>query len=347
MLLRMAPQPEIIRRDRREVFRVTRWGGILSILLLPACEILGDIEERTEDDLEVVATYPADGASAVPEDIRPAILLSKAIPQGMVLGVTLRGPGGNRELECVPNEDADSLLCPLKDPLSADSAYTLEVDLGANGEPEASVRFTTSLPSGLGYDIGDALTVEEAGGSSDAASLLQVALADAGTLLVVLDGFSGNESALPWEGTWLMGRGQILPGSSGEGEGAVREEEGYPLAAWGELDTDGEFYAQAETAFLPMDIDGTSVPVWVTEVEMRGNIDLQSDFNAMPAIYLNALVPERSLDALTDALPDWGELLTGLISLDVDADGDGQDDSASLKLSSAGERVELVDEIRD
>jgi len=318
-----------------------------AVLALPLLAAPGCAPAPTSElPLKVTTTFPADGAAAVPEESLPLVLLTLPIPEGDPFAVTL-GRGGDAEpLTCHPGDDGVTLACPLDEPLRADTRYRVEVDLYADGETDATSQFTTALPEGLGFDVGPGLAVVQAGGEPTAAALLEQAIADEGSLFVCLHGFPGDAASLPWQGDVLLGRGEVLPGPSGEGEGAVREDEGYPLAAPGGLDDDGRLDGVADAAFLPVSVDGVFVPLLVRDVRVSGDVAVQADFGSVMDFELSARVPERAVDDLLAAVPDWALLLGEFLVLDVDTDGDGRDDSATLILRGQGERITLVGQLR-
>jgi hypothetical protein len=191
--------------------------------------------------------------------------------------------------------------------------------------------------------------VEQLGGNDSAVTLLEELLLDGEDhLVLVMDHFSPGADPLPWDGNWLLGNARVRENlRTNEFEAVIDEGEGLTISTRGTLEPDGGFTSQADYASLPVSLDGERLQLLLEDVVLGGHIPLgEYDYERVQNVQLTAAVTEQALQNLADAVPDWARLiaeLTGLIDMDVDLDGDGIDDAATLQLNSSGERISLAE----
>lgn len=318
-----------------------RWT-LLPLVLTAA---LSCDRDEAKYSVTLLAVEPPAGSALVPEDYTPRIRFRETFPQGASFQVSL-GVGSHSEvLQCAPGETGEVLDCPPSEPLRSNKPYRLTVDVNADGEIDSETGFSTGMPSGLVFDIGESLTVEQTGGSELAAQMFQEALIDRGTMVAILGGFFGPDSHLPGDGFILLGRGRGDEALFEQGQVVADVDEGYTMSIPGELRADGIFTGEVEYASFPIEVDGTPITLPLWHLEVRGQVDPEG-FGEMTRILVEAMVPEATLVEVVEAMPEWAELLADLANLiDVDADinDDGALDACSLRISGDGVRVKLLD----
>jgi hypothetical protein len=297
--------------------------------------------------LMVLAIQPSDSAAAVPLTVTPTFWFTRELGREMAFTVLLEGGGETIDMmTCQPNASGEVLQCPLEEPLRDDAQYELSIDLGDDGEIDGTSQFSTGMPRGLAFDVGQNLTVEQAGDSDFAADLFEEALVGGETTMLLALDLAPAPAALPWNGAFLIGQGQIKPRACDEGEVIVDGDYGFTLTAIGEVQADGGFRATTDFATLPVEIDGMPIYIIVREVVIRGTIDIADGFETIHKITIDALVPMSSMEELGEAFPGWAELVAELINAinpDVDIDGDGTNDACTLSISAEGVRVTLME----
>ena len=314
--------------------------------LLVACE---DVEEGEgpPGGFQVLTTQPPDGAAAIPETVEPKLLFNKSIPEDLTFDITLYKGAEDLDIRCTPEEDATILACTPDEPLKPSKVYRLNADLDLDGQTEASAAFSTALPRGPAYDIGRQLQVERVGASDSAPGLLQLALVDdTTTLIVVLNEFKLSGDALPSDGFVLLGMGHERPFATQEGEIVADGEFGYIISAPGTVQPDGGFLAEVEYAYMPFLIGGEPFLLMLRGLEVRGTLDTSEGYPYLPEVHGEAWIPVVELQDLIDALSDWGNVLddmTNIIDPDLDTDLDDELDACFFRFTSAGTRVDLVE----
>jgi hypothetical protein len=312
----------------------------LPVLLALAC---GPDEEKVS--VAVLAVQPPDGAAMVPEDYVPAVRFRENFPPGASFEISLFASGHLNVLDCTPGNDPEVLSCPTAEPLRADAPHVLTVDVNVDGEVEGDAHFTTAKPTGLIYDIGDSLTVEQTGGSELAAEMFGDALDDKGTMIAILAGFLGPEPAFPTDGFVLLGRGRGDDELFEGGQVVADVDDGYTLSIPATMKENGSFRGEVEFASFPIEVDGTPVDLPLWNLEVRGQTD-RTGFGQLTSLTVEAMIPEPALLEIVEAMPEWAAALAemaNLIDLDADINGDGALDACSLRITGDGERVELLD----
>lgn len=323
----------------------------LPILLL--CTTLlpyGCAEEEGEGPaggFRILTTQPPDGAAAIPETVIPSLLFNKAIPDGMTFDVTLHRGDAEEDIRCAPGGDVSTLECAPEEPLRSSKLYRLLADLDEDGELESETQFSTALPRGPAYDVGNQLNVERVGNSDSAPALLQLALVDdQTTMVVVLNEFKLNQEAMPSEGFVLLGMGHDRPFATEEGEIVADGEFGYVISAPGTIQPDGGFLAEVEYAYMPLLIGGEPFELLLRSLEIRGTVDTSQGYPYLPEVHGEAWIPVVALQDMIDSLSEWGNVLddmTNIIDPDLDTNLDDELDACFFRFSSAGARVMLVE----
>ncbi len=324
----------------------TARAGLAMLAAIAVSLALTCSPDEEKVSVTVLAIQPPDGAAMVPEDYVPAVRFRENFPPGASFDVSLFAAGHLDVLACAPGDDAEVLSCPCEEPLRADAPHVLTVDVNVDGEVEGDAHFTTAKPTGLIYDIGDALTVEQTGGSELAADMFGDALLDdKGTMIAILAGFLGPDPVFPSDGLVLLGRGRGDEELFDAGQVVADVDDGYTLSVPATMEEDGSFEGKLEFASFPIEVDGTQVALPLWHLEVRGQTD-RAGFGQLTSLNVKAMIPETALLEIVEAMPEWAAALAemaNLIDLNADINGDGDLDACRLRITGHGERVELLD----
>ena len=93
-----------------------------------------------------------------------------------------------------------------------------------------------------------------------------------------------------------------------------------------ELSEDGTLQGSAEAAFLPVHVDTTTVNLLVQDLEVEGRMIE----GALVDLSIDGHIPAASLVRMVEPLGALGAVVLSQITLDVDRDGDGEQDAARL-----------------
>jgi len=323
--MRKPSLPEAIMGHSIHAFISSRPTAIL-LVALAATWAGCTLDPSPYDEQALVALFPADGAAAVPTDGVLRIDTGWGLDEDATVTATLTDEQGQAApLSCVRDED-DTLWieCTPEQPLQPATRYTFTAE---SGNALSASTFTTEVPTGNGYEIGESMVVEQLGSDSTAATVLTRQLADGGAFLMATWAQAdGSEQ-------WFMGPGQELPDGA-IADYAVKAEVGYPVAMDVQTDARG-FDGQADHAYLPVSIDGQWRYVRLDEVTITGTWAPDSD--AIGDLEVEALVTSTSIMRLASYFDEEiADLLVALCRPDVDTDGDGQDDAVMLRLTAAG-----------
>lgn len=319
---------------------------VLCAMLVPC----GCSEEQVEGPaggFRILTTQPPDGSAAVPETVVPSVLFNKEIPEQMTFDMALFRGGVEEEIRCTPGEDTSTLECTPEEPLHSSKIYRLVADLDVDGVPEAETLFSTALPRGPAFDIGQQLVVERVGNSDSAPGLLELALVDdQTTMVVVFNEFKLNGDVFPSDGYMLLGMAYDRPFATQEGEIVADGEFGYVISAPGTVQPDGGFLAEVEYAYMPLLVGGQPYRLLLRSLEIRGTVDEGLEFSYVTEVHAEAWIPVVALQEMIDELSEWGNVLddmTNIIDPDLDTDLDDELDACLFRFSSAGPRVTLVE----
>ncbi len=312
----------------------------LALPLVTACD-----PDDPKHSVTILALEPPDGSAMVPEDYVPQVRFRENFPSGASFEVTLFSGGHTDLLACSPGESAAVLSCPAEESLRPDAPHVMAVDVNVDGEVEAESRFTTGMPSGLVYDIGDSLEVKQTGGSELAAEMFQEALDEKGTMVAILSGFLGPGTTFPSDGFVLLGRGRGDELLFEQGQVVADVDDGYTLSIPTTMKGNGTFRGEVEYAAFPIEVEGTPITLPLWNLEVSGQAESHG-FGELTSIEVEAMIPEDALVEVVEAMPDWAELLAdlaNLIDLDADINGDGALDSCALRIWGDGSKVQLLD----
>ena len=294
------------------------------------------------NDGYIVALFPDDGAAAVPQEVSFIVDIGADVDTPVDLAATLQRDGGApMDVDCVPTADALLLECTASEPLQEAAHYAFAVELADAPDTRVTSRFSTAHPEGAGYELADEMVVERFGAGVIASPLLSSAIAGGSPLLLVSQDVYDDED-IPVVGTnFVWGPGKLLEGQ-GSDVYAVTRSVGYPLASVTMIDVEGSIFGSSAHSYLPIWLDGAWYPVRVDDLVMRGSLDTSNPDLPVSELWVEANVPQISIDRITAQLdgPE-ASLLGGLVELDADTDLDGVPDAARLVMSTRAEPVEI------
>ncbi len=279
----------------------------------------------------IIALFPDEGAAAVPLDVIPMV---EVADDSTPLEAFLEDDEGTVvELSCAPSTFEGLQKCLLPTPLEIDRYYTFSAQVEGSPTTAVVANFSTSHPSGLAYEMGAALQVEQFGGLELATSVFNSLISgDAPLLLVSEDVYSGGD--LPSVGSnWVWGPGGYI---ASEDTYAINRSVGFPMSTMTLVDEEGTVFGSSSHSYLPVWIDGSWMPVRVDDLVMRGTLSPFSPGLPVSQLTVEANLPLVTLDRIAQQLDESeADLLYSLVELDTDTDLDGVPDAAHLVLSTS------------
>jgi len=282
----------------------------------------------------IVALYPADGAAGIPPGQPPFLEMGWAVDDGAPVEARLIPDGGAAvELTCGPSEDRARRVCAPPAALTPDTTYTLQAELLEGGTGPVSTRFTTATPQGASFEVGTGLRVELLGGEHTPVALLNL-LFDGSPILMVSRALHPPIGLPTGERSWVWGPGVALPPGA-DGTHAIETGVGFPFAAHAAVDADGTITGEAAHAFLQVEVADIWHQVRIDDVTFEGTLSTGEDGVPACTLMLAAVLPRISIERLGERAGDEvASILESQLVLDVDTDGDGNNDAAFLLLSS-------------
>lgn len=268
---------------------------------------------------DLVAVFPPDGALQLIGDVPVEVVLGSAA-EGTVPTVTLTRGTETTELPCVLGTGGNVVDCGAVAGMTAGEAVALSVTAGAT-TASASSAGRTPAP-GIGWDLLDGVTFTALGGGGEAVNLANGEL-DSGHAFVALDGYDGTP------GAWTLVGGESALTTDGTTFGIAAP--GFAFVLPAEVDSDGQLTGSAPTAWLPSEVASGQVHLLLLDVSITG----QLDGDVLTDLVLEAHLPALALEELAAPLGALGPELLDVVSLDVDRDGDGTNDAATVRLEGA------------
>jgi hypothetical protein len=264
----------------------------------------------------LVAAFPPDGALHLFGDVPIQVVLGGGA-DATTLDVTYTTDTGTTAAPCELTYDDVLATCGEIGGMKAGDAVQLDIALDGN----AFVHATDGrLPApGLGWDLFTDVELTALGGGSEAVSAAKSQLQP--SAVAVLDGYDGTD------GSWMF---TVSPGGP-FGDGTFGESHwGFGFLLPVEV-AGGVVTGDADTAWLAAVVEGDNILLLLLDV----HLDAQLVGDQLQGMTLSATLPALSLVEVSDAVGDLGPLLLDLIKLDVDYDGDGAPDSATIRFEGS------------
>lgn len=315
----------------------------LAVLLLSGCgaqvaAILADewqvtVEQEAGSDLRLVDYMPADGIVGVAHRSNPYFLFNRplsAAEEADVEDLVLTEVGGDGRFSFPPEVAFDDAAVRYgEDRLNRPDAYTIDVRLPTPGDAFHS-SFATDEAPGLDYNLASDMSVAAFGGNADNAATLGSYFTP--ELPIWLGKVTGLGSSLPATVDFALA---VADGSRTSSRPLyIHRQYGYITRFEGlVIDEDGRFEQRLDGAFLPLWISGDPVLLRLTPITIRGRFELSGADAILSDFELEGVVSTRWLLKMASLEDPWPRLLD-ILSLDVDLNGNGIEDSATIHLVS-------------
>lgn len=288
----------------------------MTLLGLLACNG-GEIRDVAEQPLageDLVAVFPPDGAMWLVGEVPVAVVLGAGAQGTSPTVVVTRTDGSTDAAPCVVDEAGNLADCGI---VAVTNGEVIALDVTV-GSTSASVVTVGRQPSeGLAWSMLDGMAFTALGSGGSAVNLANGFLG-LGNALLAIDGYDGTP------GSWTMYGGQ-----------SVIVDDVHRVATPGlvfrieaEVDADGLLTASAPTAWCPVYLQNGANHLLLLDVQVEGRIV----GSALTDVVLTAAVPALTLEELSGPLGLFGGVLLDAVTLDVDRDGDGTMDAASVRL---------------
>ena len=271
-------------------------------------------------DEAVVAAFPPDGAAHLLGNIPVLVALGGAAVDETPTVRARVGDGDERTLPCNLGFDGTWADCGVLSDVEGDDAVDVEVSVA--GIVHRSTSRAELPEADVGWDILARSRVDRFGGSAAAADQLDGAL-DASQLFLVLDGYRGQPGDYP---------AFIAPAHDAD-DGIGLLEPGFSIALSGTVGDEGGLVARADTAWLPLSVEGEPFPFLMLDPTIRAEID----GDRLTSLTLSADIPAVAIATLADRLGPQGAAFEQLAVMDADHDGDGQAECLRLELHAEPE----------
>lgn len=326
-----------------------RWWAVTGLAgLLGACSTQATLEdehatmlaEATGEPLRVEDYYPSDGVPGVPKNIQPYLYFNRALTESEGLELTMEGLilGTLPFSQTLDFDRAGVAFVPqgAVTPLELSSPMTFSVVAEAEQSLIDQSMFSAAFPEGPLFNMSTGLKVEAFGGSKAQALLLQSFFTPGvyPLWIMVPEGLSA-QTQLPTSVSMYMGPAYVRSGGTYRIYRHVGFSTLFPEVY---VEADGSFSAELKGEFLPLDTPEAVVPAWMASVSMRGRLDLTSDPMRIEGLELEAIVPTRALLLLAETSESYATAIQSL-TLDVDLNGNGVNDSATFRVSASPEQI--------
>jgi hypothetical protein len=277
-------------------------------------------EKLAEEPLasaDVVAVFPPDGARTVFGDVPVEIVLG-ARDTGRIPELTLSRGGEDSTLTCALVDGGTVADCGVVPGVAIDEQLTFTLDAGDTTETVATLGRKPS--AGIGWSLFDGMSFTTLGGGGLAVTVANDQIAN-GDCFVALDGYDG----MP--GAWMMVGGPVT--FEGPPDDPTRVYLGHPGFAFlmpTTVGADGTVTGSADTAWLPLELDGQVVHVLLLDVRLTATLDSAR----LTRTRVEAAIPALGLEELVQPLGGLGAEVLDAVDLDLDRDGDGTPDAATV-----------------
>jgi hypothetical protein len=297
------------------------------MLWLAGCDAkeVRDAAARPLSEAALAAVFPAEGARRLLGEVPVTVAIGEG-GLGEVPEVVVRvDDGEEEELTCETADEGTWADCGLI-PATLDGSQRVSVSTRLAGEGAEVVAEADAPAAGVGWNLLDGTEVTRFGSGEQAVSMVNSVL-DGAVLFLALDGYAGAAGAFIALGT---------PAHAAS-LGFRSDAPGFTLALQADVSAEGALVATADTAWLPMAVNGEPVQLLLLDVELTGTIEE----DALSGARLAATVPAVGLVVLADAAGTFGSGILNILELDVDLDGDDAFDAASFEMQGAPIRGSL------
>jgi hypothetical protein len=298
----------------------------LTLLGLLACNG-GEIKDIADQPLageDLVAVFPPDGAMWLVGEVPIAVVLGAGAQGTKPTIAVTHDDGSTSAADCIVQEAGNIADCGV---VKVSNGDAIGLDVTA-GTASATVQTLGRLPSeGVAWSMLDGMSFAALGSGGSAVSLANGFLG-LGDAFLAIDGYDGTP------GSWKMYGSQSIV----EGDLHRVASPGLVFLLDAEVDEDGGLTATASSAWCPVWLQNGANHLLLLDVVMEGRLV----GSTLTEVVITAVVPALTLEALSEPLGLFGGVLLDSVTLDVDRDGDGTFDAASVRLEGEPAPAVLV-----
>jgi len=298
------------------------------LMLISGCgaqEIRQQAEESHEDR-RVSGIFPGHDSMAIRGDLQIQVVLGEEMV-GTLPKVHLIGQDNIWSPSCHLDETGKWVTCNPLDGLPRGQVFDLEV--GLHDQNPLMVSPSSEFPEDTsGYLLNSSASITNFG--QDPATAERVGeLFRSSDIAVLIDGYEG----IPGEYNLLAGPVEIKD----SGKASVRSP-GLTFVKSIVIKDDGSFSSVPQNVFMPIFVDTDFVQLLIQNCQVHGQIQ----DGEIRGLKIDGDIPAISLVKLAEPLGPASSFVLGNITMDVDLDGDGDEDAAYFSLVSNAPRVPMV-----
>jgi len=302
-----------------------------------------DLDSAAEEPLRVIDYLPPYDVPGVPSNMQPYFFFNREIGSPEELRLVVANNAG-LSIPYTFELDFDSAgITFIPDGMlygygnDADFSLTLEDGTAASATPLVDHSpFSILFPPGAIFNMSTDLACTVFGGSKTSAKLVNEFF-EPGVyplwLMVVED--VDASTLFPTSTRLLIGPAYIRP----NGNYRIYRHVGFATVFRDvAIDPIGRFEAHADGAFLPLDTPDKVVLTYLVDISVRGTFDFTRSPARIRDFVLTGVFPARSLLLLSDQSDSYATAIKAL-SLDVDLNGNGENDACNFEARSQPEEI--------
>ena len=301
------------------------------------------VEQRAGDPLEVLGFLPPANSDAVAHRVRPYFFFNRPVTtaeRAAIPTLNLRQDDGGRDFDLAGEVDFDGAGVRFDDDrLARPGTYRITVELPVEPSPFV-IDFVTDDLDVPAFNLADDLEATIFGASPDHAEALTEQFGPDAPVWIAK--FGGLGDTLPSNANLVLAVAERRLGESPAF--FVHRHYGY-ITRFDDLaiSASGAFSATPDGVFLPLWISGAPILFFLDDVEVRGRISIGAAGVIFEEFSLEGVIGTSWLLGMNE-LEDsaWGLVLDNL-EPDVDTNGNGIDDSATLRIEAVPGPVQAGD----
>lgn len=282
--------------------------------------------EESHEDRRVSGIVPGHGTMAIRGDVQIQIVLGEEMV-GTLPRVHLTSQDRTWSPACHLDETGKWVTCNPIDDLPREQVFDLEV--GMHDQSPLTVSLSSEFPAdSKGYLLNSGASITHFG--QDFATAERVGeLFRSSDIAVLIDGYDGAPGAY----NLLAGPVELKD----SGKASVRSP-GLTFVKHIQIREDGSFSSTPQSVFMPVFVNTGFVQLLIQNCQVHGQIE----DDEIRGLRIDGDIPAISLVQLAEPLGPASSIVLGNITMDVDLDGDGEDDAAYFSLVSNAPQVPMV-----
>ena len=298
-----------------------------------------------EPSFQILGTSPDDGFQAVATVLAAKIYFTDTYTgTADKIHVTIESQDGHVQQPPVTPAGDEATFFPQ---LAPDTDYCMTVEIDEQASVPAkwplvhTACFTTRVPCGVPIDVGHDATVTRLGGNDLALTVLNAMLQrysnDYPIVLLLEDRHRSDtfpvQSLSTAMGGWTY-QANI--------EEKVLFPEGYSATLPAcNIASDGRLTCTGTYATIPFQSQGVALHLYLNIPALSGILETSGDIQTMSTFTLTGAVTPENIERMEQELNVQG--VSEVLELDVDLDGDGTPDAASMEVRSHPRAIDILD----